>query len=84
MELVYLEWEDASAVDNTSGWVDRQSAPVPLVHIFKQVGFIVDIDLDAVVLTEAYTADNIAPRTRIPMGMVRRWVMLDPDAKDPQ
>lgn len=80
MELVYVEWEDASAVDEP-GWVDRATAPVPVKHVFKQVGFIVDIDLEAIVLTEAYTDTTMSPRTRIPMGMIRRWVDLDPYVK---
>lgn len=77
MELVYVEWEDASACDATTGWVQRDDAPVPTVHVFKQVGFVVDIDGSAVILTEAYGPDHMAPRTRIPLGMIVRWVYLD-------
>ncbi len=83
MELVYLEWEDASGVDATTGWVERDGAVCARPVIFRQVGFVVDIDLDAVVLTEAYSVDHMAPRTRIPMGMVRRCVHLDEHVKAP-
>lgn len=84
MELVYLEWEDASGVDSTLGWVEREGAVEPRPHIFRQVGFVVEIDIDAVVLTEAYSDDHMAPRTRIPMGMVRRWVDLSSHTKAPR
>ena len=77
MELIYIEWEDASAVDDNTGWHDRDTIPVPKIHIFKQVGFVVDANLEAIILTEAYNADFVAPRTRIPLGMIRRWVNLD-------
>lgn len=84
MELVYLEWEDASSSDDHTGWHDRATASPPVVRIFKQVGFVVDCDLDAVILTEAYDDDCMGPRTRIPLGMVRRWVDLDEHIKAPQ
>jgi hypothetical protein len=45
--------------------------------MFKQVGFIVSVDESALVLTEAYNEDQMAPRTRIPVGMIRRIVDLD-------
>lgn len=80
MNAVYIEWEDASAVDQP-GWVDRGTAEPAVPHTFRQVGFVYSIDLHAVVLTEAYSTNNMAPRTRIPLGMVRRWVDLDPYVK---
>lgn len=77
MQLVYIEWEDASAVDETQGWVDRATAAPAAVRVFRQAGFVVDCDLDAIVLTEAYDEHNMSPRTRVPLGMIRRWVDLD-------
>ncbi len=77
MELVYIEWEDASGVDAEMGWVDIDTAPEPIVHLMRQAGFVTAIDLDAVVLTEAYGPHGMSPRTRIPLGMIRRWVDLD-------
>lgn len=81
MQLVYIEWEDASAVDSEMGWIDRSTPVTAHAHMFRQVGFVVDADLDAIVLTEAYSPDMMAPRTRIPMGMIRRWVDLDAAVK---
>lgn len=83
MDLVYIEWEDASSVDETTGWVFREDAPIPEKHIFCQVGFVVDMDLEALILTEAYSSNQTAPRTRIPLGMLRRVVRLDPDKGEP-
>lgn len=81
MELAYIEWEDASAVDEHVGWVHLADAPKPEMHIFRQVGFVVDCDLEAIVLTEAYNAHSsgtiVAPRTRIPLGMIRRYVPIN-------
>lgn len=84
LELVYIEWEDASSCEATTEWVDRANAPAPQPVIFRQTGFVVEIDLDAVVLTEAYSSELMAPRTRIPMGMVRRCVHLDRFVKAPE
>lgn len=78
MELVYVEWEDASAVDDHVGWIDRASPVEPKRQVFHQAGFVFDMDLEAIILTEAYNDDHIAPRTRIPLGMIRRLVHLDP------
>lgn len=74
MELVYIEWEDASCADD-GVWVPRD-APKAEATIFKQVGFVCGIDAAAVVLTEAYGGHQMAPRTRIPLGMVRRFEYL--------
>lgn len=82
MELVYVEWEDASGPDSLdSVWVDRtQAKPAPAV-VFKQVGFVVEADDTALVLTEAYSDELMSRRTRIPRGMIRRLVKLNPDRK---
>jgi len=77
VELIYIEWDDASAVDAETGWVDIDSAPEPVVHIIRQVGFVTAIDLEALILTDAYGPHGMDPRTRIPLGMIRRWVDLD-------
>lgn len=77
MQLVYIEWEDASSVDEP-GWVFRdEDAPAPEAHLFRQVGFVAGCDMHAIVLTEAYSDSQMAPRTRIPLGMVRRFIDLD-------
>jgi hypothetical protein len=76
LRCVFVEWEDAGSLDG-EGWVHRSTAPAPEPHMFKQVGFIVSVDESALVLTEAYNEDQMAPRTRIPVGMIRRIVDLD-------
>jgi len=81
MQLVYVEWEDASAPDSGEVWVHREDAEPVSPHMFRQVGFVVDADLDCIVLTEAHSDTLMAPRTRIPLGMVRRWVDLDDAVK---
>ena len=77
MQLVYIEWEDAGSLE-TGSWIFRDEASASTPHIFRQVGFVSDCDPWAICLTEAYSADQMAPRTRIPLGMVRRFVELDP------
>jgi hypothetical protein len=81
LSCVYIEWEDATSLDDHLGWhqEDACKANVNGPAIFRQVGFVFSIDLDHIVLTEAHDLAglNVAPRTRIPMGMVRRWVDLD-------
>lgn len=83
MELLYVEWEDAGSVD-VGTWIDREGAPEPTPHMFRQVGFVNDADLESITLTEAYSDDQMAPRTRIPMGMIRRVVYLDPGESQPE
>lgn len=80
MELVYVEWEDASDVDASLGWVNREDARAPELHIFHHAGFVCDIDPWALTLTAAYSDNQMAPRIRIPIGMIRRFVYLDPDS----
>lgn len=79
MQLVYIEWEDASAADDST-WVDIADAPPAEKILFRQAGFLVDADHEALVLTEAIGRYQMAPRTRIPLGMVRSLVYLDPAA----
>ena len=76
--LLYVEWEDASAVDDHTGWVDRASAPEPEVRVFKQVGFALKFTATELILTEAIDQLTHAPRTRIPTGMLRKVIELDP------
>lgn len=77
MEMVYVRWEDASAVDESLGWIDKEGISIAVPHFFEQVGFVFDCDPWAIVLTEAHNADQISPRTRIPLGMIRRFIRID-------
>lgn len=77
MKLVLIEWEDASIADEGT-WVNRADLEAPKVVIFRQVGWLLGISPTEVVLTAAVGDDLIAPRDRIPLGMVRSIVELDP------
>jgi hypothetical protein len=77
VKLVLVEWEDASIVDD-SAWVDRDTQKKPEPRVFKQVGWLVDMAPDAVILTSAYDHISMATRERIPMGMVRSVVEFNP------
>ena len=80
MQLVYIEWDDASTVDAETGWVWREGAPPAEPRIFRQVGFITELTDRHIVLTCAYDESQMAPRSRIPLGMVRRMVRIDIEA----
>ena len=77
MRLVLVVWEDASQVDDST-WVDRASAPKAHAVIFHQVGWLESIDETAVVLTTAVSDQIMAARDRIPLGMVKTILELDP------
>lgn len=82
MNLVYIEWDDASTVDPETGWVDRETAPAAEPRIFKQAGFITEETADHIVLTCAYDDAQMAPRSRIPVGMIRRRIDLTHHVSD--
>lgn len=77
MKLVLVEWEDASDVD-AGPWVDRATAPEPEPVIFVQVGFLYRLTAREVVLTACVGRDTMGVRSRIPAGMVRRLIELEP------
>ena len=79
MKLVLVEWEDASIADD-GPWVLRSEAKEPKARIFKQVGWLVSLDADAIVLTCAADDDLMAARDRIPRGMVLSVHEIDPAA----
>lgn len=75
MKLVRVIWEDASDLDE-GPWVDRGNPPPVEVTIFHQVGYILSITPDELILTHAVSKDQTAIRSRIPIGMVRSLVEL--------
>ena len=75
VKLVLCVWEDASDVD-IGPWVAREGAPEHEATIFHQVGYIVDLTPDFLLLTHAVSNEQMAVRSRIPIGMVRRLVQL--------
>lgn len=70
LRLVRVIWEDASVVDEGT-WISRDGLKQAEPVIFDQVGWLMEITPAHVVLSECVGKDLIAPRTRIPAGMVR-------------
>ena len=75
MKLVYVVWDDASTVDDGT-WVDRKDAKPAMPTIFHQVGYLHALTPLEIVLTYCVGDDFMAPRSRIPIGMVRKLVEL--------
>lgn len=82
MKMVLVEWEDASIVDD-SAWVDVGTTKKPEARVFRQVGWLVEMAPDAVILTSAYDHISMATRERIPLGMVRSVVEFNPEKGTP-
>jgi hypothetical protein len=72
-----VEWEDASVVDDGT-WVDRATAPKPEPVIFQQVGWLIEITAEHLVLASCLSAEIMSARDRIPRGMVRSVHTFDP------
>lgn len=70
LRLVRVIWEDASIVDEGT-WAAREDAVVPEVVVFDQVGWLMELTTDHVVITACVGAKLMAPRDRIPAGMIR-------------
>lgn len=68
--LVLVEWEDASIVDDST-WVDRKTAPKAEAVIFQQVGWLIEVTPDHILLAACMSPEIISARDRIPRGMVR-------------
>lgn len=77
MKLVCCVWEDASVVDSDT-WVAREGMKDAEPVIFHQVGYVVSLTPTELVLTACVSKDSIAARDRIPAGMIRSLVELDP------
>lgn len=82
MKMVLVEWEDASVLDSEP-WVDKATAPDPKPRIFFQVGWLVSMDAEAIVLCHAADEDTTSTRERIPTGMVRRILEFNPSSGTP-
>jgi hypothetical protein len=80
MNVVLVEWEDAST-DDEGPWVRVEGAqPIP-AKVFLQVGFLLEDTPEAIVLTAAVEPAGkglMASRERIPRGMVRSITVLSP------
>jgi hypothetical protein len=77
MKIVRCVWEDAAELDE-GPWADRHEAEPNKPVIFHQVGYLYEIAPEAVVMTACVGEDQMGPRTRIPIGMVRELVELAP------
>lgn len=77
MKVVCCIWEDAVELDD-GPWAERSELKPNIPTIFHQVGYLCEITADSVVLTEAVGEKYMAPRCRIPIGMVRSLVELVP------
>lgn len=82
MKLVLVVWEDASIMDD-GPWTERESARPHEPTIFHQVGWLYSLDSEAVVLTAAVSDKLMAPRDRIPVGMVKQLLELEPESGAP-
>jgi hypothetical protein len=77
VKLVHLVWEDASELDE-GPWAFRADAKPSHPCIFHQVGYLYELTPEAVVLTACIGEEQMGPRSRIPIGMVRSLVELLP------
>jgi hypothetical protein len=75
MKLVHLCWEDAGDLDE-GPWTFRADAKPSTPFIFHQVGFLYELTPEAVVLTACVGEEQMGPRSRIPMGMVKSLTEL--------
>lgn len=75
MKLVKCVWEDAGDLDD-GPWVTRSEAKASTPFIFHQVGYLYELTPEAVVLTSCVGEEQMAVRSRIPVGMVRSLVEL--------
>lgn len=70
LRLVRVIWEDASVLDD-GPWADRVGLKPAEATIFDQVGWLMEMTNDHVVLSACIGRTLISPRDRIPMGMVK-------------
>ena len=77
--LVKVVWEDASIADDGT-WVSKDGLQKPEAIVFESVGWLMELDASCVVLSACMGRALIAPRDRIPIGMVRSITEFDPSA----
>jgi len=74
--LVRVLWEDAACLDDGT-WVTDESSDYKPVLI-TSVGFLLHDSEAGVIITAAWSPDNMGPRDQIPRGMIRRMDYLEP------
>lgn len=82
MRPVLVVWEDASVVDQTT-WVDVAGAPPVEPVIFSQLGWLLELTPEHVVLTSVTSGSIMGARDRIPRGMVKSITELATGAPVP-
>lgn len=76
MKMAYVEWEDASDLDDTP-WTTHGDFIYQPVMV-SQVGYLLYDGEEGIVLTSSYIADGIVGcRTQIPRGMIRNITIVD-------
>ncbi len=79
--LVLVVWEDAKVLD-AGPWAENKEHAYKPHHVY-QTGFLLHHDDNGVILTQAWHPDIVAARDQIPIGMIRRMVVLQ-EAKPPR
>jgi hypothetical protein len=82
LRLVRVVWEDASVVDDGT-WVTRADAPPPEAVIFNDLGWLLDLTPEHVVLSASVGRLLMGPRLRIPAGMVKSITEFDVQSGTP-
>jgi hypothetical protein len=75
MKMVHVVWEDAAQLDE-GPWAFRADMKPSTPTIFHQIGYVLELTPDAVVLIACVGDELTDPRSRIPMGMVRSLTEL--------
>lgn len=82
LRLVRVMWEDASVIDD-GPWVRIDSAESPTPTHFDQVGWLLELTPEHVILSSCVGVDLMGARDRIPTGMVRRIFEFAPGGGKP-
>ena len=80
--LVLCVWEDASVVDEHV-WANISGAPKAEAIVFQQVGWLLEMTKQHVVLSACLGTEIMSARDRIPRGMVRSITVFDPSSGQP-
>lgn len=76
MKPVLVVWEDACEMSDTP-WEFAQEDYVYEPRIVHQIGYLVQEDEHGIMLTSAYTDNQIARRQQIPQKMIKTITFLD-------
>ena len=68
MQILEVEWEDASSV---SGWRDASELIDDKKYIVKTVGYAVQDDDDYVILVQNFDTNNVSNSMKIPRAYIK-------------